>query len=179
MSDPPDPLDRGSTDSEGDETSQATSGDPSGRGDPRDEELLGVDSGTEEPMEGVEVRDYAPPEPNQGRASTPQGELPDPGSRASTPQGELPGSVPVASPPEGVLLQVGTELEMVISVDSSVEDGLLTDEDPLALVEEESPERPNRGRSTETKGRARVRSVVSRVTRSKSPVQPKHKPWCS
>ena len=52
MADPADPSGRGSEDGES-RLSQSSEGDPSDRDDPRHESLLGRDSATEEPMEGV------------------------------------------------------------------------------------------------------------------------------
>ena len=67
MADPADPCGRGSKDGGNLSSHSSEGGDPSDRDDPRHESLLGRDSATEEPMEGVEASGSTSPRPKTGR----------------------------------------------------------------------------------------------------------------
>ena len=79
MADPADPSGRGSKDGGNLSSHSSEGGDPSDRDHPRHESLLGRDSATEEPMEGVEASGSTSPRPKTGKVSSPQGGLPAPG----------------------------------------------------------------------------------------------------
>ena len=114
MSDSADPSGRGSKDGENSSSHSSDGGDPSDQDDPRHESLLGRDSATEKPMEGVEASGSTSPGPKTGKASSPQGGLPAPGREASSPQGGLPTSGNAASSPQGGLPAVGLEVEVFL-----------------------------------------------------------------
>ena len=82
MSDSGDPSERGEIDGERTLSASSTE-DPSDIEDPRHETLLGEDTRTDDPMEGVESVGSTSSGPREGMASAPQGVLPAPGSDAS------------------------------------------------------------------------------------------------
>ena len=84
MSSSGDPSDGGDRDGEKTLSASGTEG-PSDTDDPRHETLLGEDTGTDDPMEGVEAGGSTYLGTGQGTASAPQGVLPGPRSDASSP----------------------------------------------------------------------------------------------
>ena len=165
MSDSADPSERGSKDGER-SSSHSSDEDPSDQEDPRHETLLGEDTGTDEPMEGVEPGGSTSSGPRQGMASAPQGVLPAPGSDASSPLGELLTSKLVMSSSQEELPSV--EVEMILYITASDEEDFLSVGEQVyqeGAAKTKSPERPDSGTRARDGARPKVKSVISRVSR--------------
>ena len=170
MSTSGDPSDGGDGEGEKTLTASGTEG-PSDSGDPRHETLLGEDTATDEPMEGVEAGSSTSLGTGQRPASAPQGVKPGPRSDESSPLGELLASQLVM----GSSQDEPPELEMILSITASDAEEFLSDGDQATQVvgpKVKSPERPEAGTSVKEGPRQRVRSVVSRVSRRASPTGP-------
>ena len=142
MSDTGDPSDGGDRDGERTQSASLTEG-PSDSDDPRHETLLGEDTGTDDPMEGVEAGSSTSLGPGQGMASAPQGVLPGPRSDASSPLGELLTSKLVVSSSQEELPAV----EMILAITASDEEEFLSDgeqESQAVGPKAKSPKRPRR-----------------------------------
>ena len=169
MTDSGDPSGMGSRDGERSLSCSSTDEDPSDQEDPRHETVLGEDTGTDEPMEGVEAGGSTSPGPEQGMASAPLGELPAPGSEASSPLGELLNSKLVVSASQEEL-PAAMEVEMILSITASDKEEFLSAGEQVFQAggtKAKSPERPDR----DTK-KPKIKSVVSRVSRRASPTRP-------